>query len=131
MRNKILIVDEISKPAEMVLRTAKCWGDAYDNSPEDVYDTPFKEAWTKTELKKELRWIVQGLNENVQGLKLKQSECRIVAGSFIELDSHNMSHAGAYYVVAVEIPRRATKLADFHGIDHWNSLKELRQQKCI
>ena len=103
MKQRVWIVDHeaMSKPAEEVLKTAGRKGDY-----EEVYRTPFFSAFTKKERRDFLREFVFHVNDADPSAKLKLKECQIVKGEITDMDSTNMSHAGAYYKVWIEVPRR-------------------------
>lgn len=124
MRKHVYIVEEISKPADEVLKTARIWGDGFDNSPSDVYGVSFKRAFTQTEIRDQLRDLVSQVNEETGKKTLKLKDCKVIRGEFIELDSLNMSHAGAYYFMLVRIPREAAELTE---MEFWNTQKEFER----
>lgn len=101
---KVTIVDQqaMSKPAEEVLKTAKA--DIEYSDWQTVYDTPFFKAFTKKELRDYLREFVFHTNDAHGSKVLKLKDCRIVKGEITDMDSTNLSHAGAYYAVWIELP---------------------------
>ncbi len=99
---KVLIVDEFSKPAAEVIKTAIRKGFICL----EVNRIPFELATTAHDLADHLREFVWDIN-NAAGINnLKLKECRIVSGEFESLDSTNLTHAGAYYKIRIELPRR-------------------------
>jgi hypothetical protein len=107
MNGKIYILDELGKPASEVLKTAAKQGYVIDGDwSEHIDNIKVNQAFTKKELREHLREVVYFLKEavtpNLKKLRLK--DCRIVGGCYEDLDSTNLSHAGAYYAIAVELP---------------------------
>lgn len=95
----VVVKTEFSKLATSVIKTAIELGftgidDLYDHR--SIWNIPFLKAFTKEELKKE----IERFNEQ-HGLTYSN----IIKGEFIELDSTNMSHAGAYYEVSISVKR--------------------------
>lgn len=95
-RKTVKVKTEFSKPAASCILTARrkgrCGLDEWDHM--DAYRVTFREAFTR----KELRDWVQDFRQTHHLTKAK-----LTTGEIIELDSTNMSHAGAYYVVTLEV----------------------------
>jgi hypothetical protein len=127
--SKIYIADELSKDAQTVFQTAAKRGYVIDGDwLEHVDNIDLDQAFTKSELRDHLRDVVFHLNEGAglskrEALKLK--ECRIIGGRYIELDSTNLSHAGIYYIIGIELPDRARqhmeKSQDIFTLDEINA----------
>ena len=99
MRETIKTWCEFSKPATAVIATARRKG--YHCPPvdvavaADVWDIPFDVAFSRRDIIEEKNNF-KYLNDGVTRVK-------IIRGEFMEMDSSNMSHAGAYYRVKVEL----------------------------
>lgn len=104
MKTRVWIIDDeaMSKPADEVLKTA-----GREGGWEEVYRTPFFSAFTKKERRDYLRDFVFHVNDAWGKKVIKLKDCQLVKGEITDMDSTNMSHAGAYYRVWIEVPRRA------------------------
>jgi len=97
MKNKTTVIVQFSKPAVNVLLTARRKGMKVDlESYTDVYDIPFTIALTQKE-------IADGLSMFRHNNNLTMARIIPGSGEFSEMDSTNMSHAGAYYFATVEV----------------------------
>ena len=89
---------EFGKSATDVVSTARRKGykcpSVEEAEASDVWDVPFEMAFSRREL------IEQ---KNVFKDENHLTYVKILRGEFIEMDSLNMSHAGAYYRVEVEL----------------------------
>lgn len=122
MNDKVLIVDDYSKPAEEVLKTAIRKG----VTTLVIADIPFDMATTAADRSDYLREVVFHINDADPTAKLKLKECRIVKGEFSDMDSTNLSHAGAYYKIWIELPRRVVV-----GTPLEETMEELTESEAI
>ncbi len=94
---------EFSKPAASCILTARRKGmnlDEWDYM--DAYKVPFDMAFTQ----KEIRGWLKDFRDCHH-----LTSAKIVSAEIIELDSTNMSHAGAYYLVYLDVPADEAKEA--------------------
>jgi hypothetical protein len=99
MRKKVKVWCEFSKSAENVVLTARRKGYKYcpplgEAEASDVWDIPFDVAFSRKDLAEELAYFKEQNN---------LTKVKIIRGEFMEMDSSNMSHAGAYYRVEVKL----------------------------
>lgn len=95
---------EFGKPAQELIKTANRKGmrlDEWDYM--DAYSVPFDKGFTTRDIRAEL----QDFRKNN---RLTVAKC--LGGSIIELDSTNMSHAGAYYRVRVLVRKDEADAAE-------------------
>lgn len=86
---------EFGKPARELIRTANRKGmDLNEWSYMDAYEVPFDKGFTRRDIAGNLQFFRE-LNH------LTMAKC--LGGEIIELDSTNMSHAGAYFRVRVVV----------------------------
>lgn len=108
MRKRVTVIAQFSKPAIEVLLTANRKGRGYDWEDagwQEVSEIPFNVALTRRDLKDELACF-----RHDNGLTM----AKIVPGTgeFSDMDSLNMSHAGAYYFAKVEVYEDEAKWAE-------------------
>jgi hypothetical protein len=109
----IYVLDELSKPAVDVIKTASKRGYVIDGDwLEHLDNIRLDQAFTKKELRDYLREVVYHYNDAQPDFKLKLKEAKILGGRFLELDSTNLSHAGVYYRIVIRLPNRSTKFLE-------------------
>jgi hypothetical protein len=95
---------EFSKPAQELIRTANRKGMNLDEwSYMDAYEVPFDKGFTRRDIAGNLAFFRE-MNP------LTMAKC--LGGAIIELDSTNMSHAGAYYKVRVVVRKDEADAAE-------------------
>ena len=95
---------EFSKSAQDLVLTANRKGmDLNPWDPNDAYQIPFEKGFTRRDVANELRFFRESNHLTV---------AKFVGAEFIELDSTNMSHAGAYFKVRVLVREDEAKKAE-------------------
>lgn len=106
-QTKVVLVEtwcEFSKPAQELIRTANRKGmnlDPWDHM--DAYKVPFEVGFTRGEIREQLRDFCDNNSLTC---------ATVLGGDIIELDSTNMSHAGAYFRVRVKVRKNEAAAAE-------------------
>lgn len=95
---------EFSKPAQELIRTANRKGMNLDPwRYMDAYEVPFSKGFTRRDIADNLAFFREANH-------LTMAKC--LGGEIIELDSTNMSHAGAYFRVRVIVRKDEADAAE-------------------